>query len=121
MFFDAERNPQWNYVGEGINGGNRVLSAIGKELDDVVYLSGEVRKEILKQGTDAIIQSLENVGRKKDKHDKPWRVYRLNHTKMIANLEFGTAQDLKASLESEVISELRKELNKLKLFKFIIY
>src|SRR5439155_21171504 len=38
-FWDPDRD-KWNYIGDGINGGQRVLAAIGKEKDDVVYVSG---------------------------------------------------------------------------------
>src|SRR5262249_11848107 len=44
-FWDPGRG-NWNYIGEGINGGNRVLSAVGKEYDDTVYISGDVRQEL---------------------------------------------------------------------------
>jgi class 3 adenylate cyclase len=84
-FLDPGRK-NWNYVGDGINGGNRVLNAIGKETDDVVFVSGQVRNALLKD-TDpmskAFVAALLNRGRKKDKHDKPWRVYELNHTNEV--------------------------------------
>jgi class 3 adenylate cyclase len=71
----------WNYTGGGINGGNRVLSAIGKETDDVVFVSGEVRRAIAKDNEKSpLLQALHNRGRRADKHGKPWRVYELNHS-----------------------------------------
>ena len=75
----------WNYIGEGINGGQRVLSVIGRKLDDVVCISSQVRKELqAKSGdggmVDTILESLVNKGRLKDKHGQYWRVYQLDHT-----------------------------------------
>jgi class 3 adenylate cyclase len=83
----------WNYVGAGINGGNRVLAAIGKETDDVVYISGAVRQAIyqdsvqprdddLASNAQIVYSRLENRGRHKDKHDKPWRVFQVNHSQL---------------------------------------
>ena len=45
-FWDTGRGA-WNYIGEGINGGNRVLGVIGKDQDDVVFVSAEVRQELI--------------------------------------------------------------------------
>lgn len=78
-FWDPGRN-DWNYVGDGINGGNRVLSAIGKDTDDVVFVSGEVRTELLGNHGRPIVPHLHNRGRKADKHGRHWRVYELNHS-----------------------------------------
>ena len=80
-FWDPGRK-DWNYVGEGINGGNRVLSAIGKDTDDVVFFSGELRSAIATSRTMAaeLVKDLHNRGRRKDKHDRYWRVYELNHS-----------------------------------------
>jgi class 3 adenylate cyclase len=72
----------WNYVGDGINGGNRVLSAIGKDTDDVVYVSAEARRDLLHatgHPAELIMANLENKGRRADKHNNLWRVYQLNH------------------------------------------
>jgi|GEM_PF-2521248 len=79
-FWDPGRQG-WNYVGDGINGGNRVLSAIGKDTDDVVFFSGELRSAISNSGTAAgeMVKHLSNRGRKADKHGNLWRVYELNH------------------------------------------
>lgn len=83
-FWDA--GPQrWNYIGDGINGGNRVLAAVGNEQDDVVFSSGQVRQELEKDRgmePEPILDCLANRGRKKDKHGNAWRVYELNHTKL---------------------------------------
>lgn len=85
-FWDPQE--KWNYTGSAINGGNRVISAIGKDLDDVVFLSGEVRSRIIAMGVDSqfgvgIVDSLENRGTKKDKHGNRWRVYQLNHSGLV--------------------------------------
>jgi hypothetical protein len=88
-FWDPGRH-NWNYVGDGINGGNRVLAAVGKEQDDVVFISGQVRKEILalqkkRHQATRLLECLTNRGRKADKHGNPWRVYELNHTALCGN------------------------------------
>jgi class 3 adenylate cyclase len=79
----------WNYIGDGINGGNRVLAAVGKKTDDVVFISGDVRKELIGTGKHRfpfgeIRNCLHNRGRKADKHGNPWRVYELNHSQLCA-------------------------------------
>jgi class 3 adenylate cyclase len=87
-FWDPGRQ-DWNYIGEGINGGNRVLSAIDKGYDDQVFVSGDVRKAIM-ASPDAdfeykkLLANLHNRGRRPDKHGRPWRVYELNHTAFCA-------------------------------------
>ena len=83
-FWDIGRN-NWNYIGDGINGGNRVLSAIGKETDDVIFISADVRQEIMAQDVETepykrTLANLQNRGRRNDKHGRPWRVYEVNHT-----------------------------------------
>jgi len=80
-FWDPGRN-SWNYVGDGINGGNRVLSAIGKDTDDVVFVSSQVRSALMHCGTIAgnLLPHFQNRGRRADKHGNHWRVYELNHT-----------------------------------------
>lgn len=108
-FWDPGRK-DWNYVGDGINGGSRVLSAIGKEVDDVVFISGETRQEIMQyeapkgkaqrqaasrvEGLRSVLLSnLENKGRRADKHGELWRVYQLNHYSAITD-------DLRAAMAS---------------------
>jgi hypothetical protein len=81
-FWDPGRN-DWNYVGAGINGGQRVLATIDNA-DDVVFVSAEVRQEILASDTTpakkkALLDNMVNRGRRPDKHNKLWRVYELNH------------------------------------------
>jgi class 3 adenylate cyclase len=83
-FWDPGRK-DWNYAGAGINGGNRVLSAIGKETDDVLFVSDAVRSKIIAQGDQTsfyrnLIPNLQNRGRRADKHGKLWRVFEVNHT-----------------------------------------
>jgi class 3 adenylate cyclase len=88
-FWDQGRNG-WNYIGEGINGGNRVLSAMGKTYDDTVYISAEVRQELMATvnfypGKNHLLQHLHNRGRQLDKHERPWRVYEVNHSAVRSN------------------------------------
>lgn len=75
----------WNYIGDGINGGQRVLSVIGKDTDDVVFISGEVREALIAKDYGGellkpVLGNLVNRGRRQDKHDRPWRVYEVNHS-----------------------------------------
>jgi hypothetical protein len=90
-FWDPGRDPErrlghngWNYTGDGINGGNRVLTAVGKETDDVMYVSDEVRQRIIAgantRENEALLSNLHNKGRKADKHGNPWRVFEISHT-----------------------------------------
>jgi class 3 adenylate cyclase len=81
-FWDTGRD-RWNYIGDGINGGQRVLAAVGKESDDVVFVSEQVRRRIIadSDGTQRYrnaIANMTNRGRKADKHGKMWRVFELN-------------------------------------------
>jgi class 3 adenylate cyclase len=83
-FWDPGRN-NWNYIGEGINGGQRVLSAIGKDADDVLFVSGQMREALTAQDNGyspcrQILSALHNRGRRADKHGNLWRVYEVNHT-----------------------------------------
>jgi class 3 adenylate cyclase len=88
-FWDLGRN-DWNYIGEGINGGERVMSVIGRETDDVVFISTRVRQDLLASGDEEgparlILSNTENRGRRQDKHGNAWRVYELNHTNLISD------------------------------------
>ena len=86
-FYDRGRK-DWNYIGDGINGGNRVLGAVGKDTDDVIFVSGALRLELLgidNQIARAVLQHLNNRGRKEDKHKNMWRVYELNHTGLFGD------------------------------------
>ncbi|KAF0247032.1 MAG: hypothetical protein FD180_149 [Planctomycetota bacterium] len=83
-FEEAGQPSKWNYAGDGINGGRRVLDAIGPDADDLVFLSGEVLKAIRAESDSVtsyseILDYLVNRGRKKDKHGRAWRVFELNH------------------------------------------
>jgi hypothetical protein len=88
-FWDPGRN-DWNYIGDGINGGNRVLGAIGKDVDDVLFISAHIKQHLTAQ-TDgsrvhsSILNSLQNRGRRTDKHGNSWRVYEVNHTSAISS------------------------------------
>jgi hypothetical protein len=75
----------WNYIGDGINGGQRVLAAAGKDSDDVLFISGQTRQRLNARHESSLIcrsilPMLINRGRKLDKHNNHWRVYELNHT-----------------------------------------
>lgn len=89
-FWDPGRN-DWNYVGDGINGGSRVLEAIGKGADDLVFMSSAVRGHILASRESEIPyreirKSLINRGRRDDKHGNKWRVYEFNHSQFAEQL-----------------------------------
>ena len=88
-FYDPGRK-NWNYIGDGINGGNRVLAAVGKDTDDVVFISAQLRKKILASPKPAhypdVLGNALNRGRKADKHGNPWRVYEINHSNLVAHL-----------------------------------
>jgi hypothetical protein len=91
-FWDFGRQ-SWNYVGEGINGGSRVISAIGKDLDDVIFVSSDIREEIMAENTGVhrmarILGSLHNRGRRADKHGNLWRVYELNFSDLCMGLHY---------------------------------
>jgi hypothetical protein len=80
---------RWNYVGRGITDGERVLTAIGKEKDDVVFLSADTRKRIMSVSLPSyasdIPNYLQNRGRQKDKHNVFRRLYELNHTEWVGD------------------------------------
>jgi hypothetical protein len=85
-FYDPGRE-RWNYIGDGINGGNRVLSVIDKKYDDVLFVSDAVLNEFIARRPDRdpyrqVRNCMENRGRQDDKHGKPWRVFLLNHTQL---------------------------------------
>jgi class 3 adenylate cyclase len=87
--WDQGRN-DWNYIGEGINGGQRVMSVIGRETDDVVFISSRVRQDLLASSDEdgparLILANAQNRGRRHDKHGNPWRVYEVNHTNLISD------------------------------------
>ena len=89
-FWDFGRN-DWNYVGAGITGGQRVLSAVGKDTDDVVFVSSAVRQRIISENRETTFHrtmraEMQNRGRRADKHGNPWRIYEVNHTALLAML-----------------------------------
>jgi class 3 adenylate cyclase len=86
-FWDPGRK-DWNFIGDGINGGQRVLSLI-KDADDTLYISGQVRQKIIAKGDEStrcrtVLAGLRNRGRQADKHGKLWRVYEVSHTELAA-------------------------------------
>jgi class 3 adenylate cyclase len=88
-FWDPGRQG-WNYVGEGINGGQRVMSVIGRETDDVVFISSRVRQDLLASSDEEgaarlILSNAQNRGRRQDKQGNPWRVYEVNHANLISD------------------------------------
>jgi hypothetical protein len=85
-FWDPGRN-DWNYIGDGINGGQRVLQAVGKDQDDVVFVSGRVYEWLTAEDRGQnpchdIVKALRNRGRKADKHGNLWRVYEVDHPRL---------------------------------------
>jgi class 3 adenylate cyclase len=88
-FWDLGRK-DWNYIGEGINGGQRVMSVIGRETDDVVFISSRVRQDLLASSDHEgparlILSNAQNRGRRHDKQGNPWRVYEVNHANLISD------------------------------------
>lgn len=87
----------WNFVGSGINGGNRVLSAIGKETDDLIFVSWEVRNALMKERNESslaqrFIEATQPRGRRSDKHGNMWRVFEINHSQIDTSHFFGYLQ-----------------------------
>lgn len=86
-FWDYWRD-KWNYIGDGINGGYRVPTAIGKDADDMIFVSGDVREELRADPSplaNRLIRAMSNRGRHSDKHGGMWRVYELRHTEISAD------------------------------------
>jgi hypothetical protein len=80
-FWDRGKDPldgKWNFIGRGITDGQRVLEAMGKQKDDVVYVSADTRKRMRVNAED--IEWLVNRGRFRDKHGEMRRLYELEHT-----------------------------------------
>jgi hypothetical protein len=81
---------RWNYVGEGITEGERVLTAIGKDKEDVIFISAKTRTIILgdylrdQNSPHNATRWLQNRGRQRDKHGKFRSVYEINHTGWMA-------------------------------------
>jgi len=81
---DRNERGDWNFIGEGINGGQRVLAAAGKDTDDVLFISGQVRSKLMAEADGIhecrpILDFLVNRGRHADKHGRRWRLYEVNH------------------------------------------
>lgn len=78
--------PRWNYVGVGITNAQRVLDAMGKDQDDVVYVSASTRAAARKSKINErnpIDGFLTNRGRREDKHRQMQRIYEANHSAWI--------------------------------------
>ncbi len=94
---------RWNYLGRGITDGERVLTAIGTDKDDVVFLSSETRKRILAVSSPSYARDipsyLENRGRKEDKHKVLRRLYELNHTDLFGTIVDGLVRNLQGKME----------------------
>jgi len=92
-FWDGGRD-DWNYMGDGIVGGKRVLDAGGKNVDDVVYLSVQAERAIRswQMATERVLPNLVNIGRREDKHGEMWRIYQVNHS-TVANSTFPCIAD----------------------------
>lgn len=95
-FWDPGRKA-WNYIGEGINGGQRVLSAIGKDTDDALFISAQLRQKIIAQADKPpifpdILGASHNRGRRSDKHGNHWRVYEVNHTNLMSRYNQALAE-----------------------------
>lgn len=74
----------WNYTGSGIIKGQRVISAIGKEQDDVVFVSSDTRQRILVEKHGHFLASqMVNRGSRRDKHGERHRLYELNHVSVM--------------------------------------
>ncbi len=88
-FWDPGRN-NWNYIGEGINGGQRVISVIGRDTDDVLFISSRVRQALLaasdtEPAARVLLANAQNKGRRHDKQGTAWRVYEVNHTNIMSD------------------------------------
>ena len=76
---------RWNYVGHGITDGERGLAAIGKDKEDIIYMSSETRRKILaeyqsnRNSPYNAIRWLQNRGRQQDKHELMRGFYEVNH------------------------------------------
>lgn len=78
----------WNYVGDAINGGQRIVAMVKDDkLDNAIYISSQVYRVCYPSGTQSretdlgqkITSCCLNRGTHEDKHHNAWRVYQLNH------------------------------------------
>lgn len=68
---DGTTHGDWNYIGDGINIGQRIISAIGSGMDDVVFASAETRQALegdAEHPAAEMLPHLHNRGRRADKH-----------------------------------------------------
>jgi hypothetical protein len=66
------------------------MSVIGKETDDIVFISSRVRQDLLAANDEEgaarlILSNTQNRGRRQDKQGTPWRVYEVNHANLISD------------------------------------
>jgi len=73
LYVVRDARQAWNYVGDAINKAHRVLSTIGQDMDDVIYVSDRVYR------ASPIKKPFIPMGRRRDKHGEMHRVYHLNH------------------------------------------
>lgn len=91
VHFLRDFNKNWNYVGDAINNATRVLSTIGPDMDDVVYVSHSVYCEVPHEKKGCLFP----MGRRKDKHASLHRVYHLNYHSF---LDFETTTRLSSNV-----------------------
>ena len=75
---DGEDVHHYNYVGDGINGGARVMEGIEKKFRDVLYISEDLRERII---DDDLCDHTSHRGAVEDKHHKEWILYELEFFK----------------------------------------
>jgi hypothetical protein len=85
-FFDPGRN-DWNYIGNGINDAQRILSAIEKNTDDVLFISSRIRQQLFASDDkycSLLHQNTINRGRRADKHGTMRRVHEVNFSNVFS-------------------------------------
>lgn len=65
-----------NYIGQGMNDCQRIISFIPKKLEDVIYFSDSVYKAMLSPSGSH--PRLQRLGRMYDKHGKPHKIFQLS-------------------------------------------
>ena len=86
---------RWNYLGGGIIGAQRLLDAMGKDQDDVVYVSADARRaaRVVPGNGDPVEKYLTNRGRRRDKQEVAHRVYEANHSAWMVSRVTSAASD----------------------------
>jgi hypothetical protein len=101
---DSSEAGRWNYVGQGITDGERVLTAIGKDKEDIIYVSAETRRKILSEYQNDrnspynATRWLQNRGRQADKHDVLRGLYEINHMGWMGELQEKHSETAKIDL-----------------------